>query len=491
MIANISQGTYIDQMVNYNQNKIEKGQANLLEVKNVFNGSIETGLNLIKSIASESNRKDKYLHISLNFPAQDKALLNDTLLKQVANTYLINLGFPEDQPIMIFKHQDTKHPHIHIVTSKIKTDGKCLNDSHLKRRSVRISRAIEEQYQLFKVVEKSKSKRVGENAGLRQHLDFHVKQTLVEKQPKNIFELQRYLSLKQIGVTELNTGLVYYNLNEQGKRADKGIIASDIAPELVAKAINEKLKDTTVHKGKKNAMRKNINVLTSFYHYINIEEFKKLLHKKGILFNYKLCASDTLVGVSYTHIKSGVKFTGEQLGVKYKAKAIAEHLTLMESKPKETHITAASLLQLSPILIKKPIYEQIDWLLIMGFRLKINNGYLMVSDYTNQKGSGYIKYAKIPPNSGINIDFINNLSKKINFSNILLKDTFLINRYNLLNNKPFVSITQNTLNFKEGIKPIKSDTKGVVSTSASQNLPQEEAIADVDKKKRKKRNNKL
>ena len=130
MIANITTGSFLKPLFDYNQKKVKEGVAKTLLVGNVFDQSEQTAQNLMLSIASQSKRKDKFFHASLNFPVDDKVALSDTLMKQISKDYMAGMGFPEDHPIVIYRHEDTEHPHLHIVTSKILANGRPLPDSH-------------------------------------------------------------------------------------------------------------------------------------------------------------------------------------------------------------------------------------------------------------------------------------------------------------------------------------------------------------------------
>ena len=49
--------------------------------------------------------------------------LSKEKLKEIANEYMQKIGFGE-QPYLLYQHHDAGHPHIHIVTTNIKADGK-------------------------------------------------------------------------------------------------------------------------------------------------------------------------------------------------------------------------------------------------------------------------------------------------------------------------------------------------------------------------------
>ncbi len=55
------------------------------------------------------------------------------------------LGY-ENQPFAVYRHFDKEHPHIHIVSSQINSDGNKISDSYLYgRKSQRITRELEKK----------------------------------------------------------------------------------------------------------------------------------------------------------------------------------------------------------------------------------------------------------------------------------------------------------------------------------------------------------
>ncbi|GGA93154.1 relaxase/mobilization nuclease domain-containing protein [Puia dinghuensis] len=60
------------------------------------------------------------LHISLNFPPGED--LPPETLQRLTFDYMDRIGFG-DQPFLVYQHHDAKHPHIHIVTTCIQSDG--------------------------------------------------------------------------------------------------------------------------------------------------------------------------------------------------------------------------------------------------------------------------------------------------------------------------------------------------------------------------------
>ena len=108
-------------MLHYNENKVEKGEAQLIMASG-FAGEIEKmgfnqKLNRFQFLTqAKPNVKTNAVHISLNFHSSEK--LSNTVLQQIAGTYMEKIGFG-DQPFLVYRHDDAAHLHLHIVSTNI------------------------------------------------------------------------------------------------------------------------------------------------------------------------------------------------------------------------------------------------------------------------------------------------------------------------------------------------------------------------------------
>ena len=94
------------------------------------------------------NRHDsekRYAHISLNLPRGEN--LNDTNFFELSKNYMNHMSYGE-QPYVVIRHHDTKHEHVHIVSSTIKEDCLQINLSNDIRRSIAIQKHLEKEFNL-------------------------------------------------------------------------------------------------------------------------------------------------------------------------------------------------------------------------------------------------------------------------------------------------------------------------------------------------------
>lgn len=90
----------------------------------------------------------KTLNVSFNFSNTEAYDAN--FLLQIAEDYMSRIGFGE-QPWLVYQHHDAGHPHIHILSTTIRTDGTRINTHNIGRNQSEIARKIlEEKYGLVK-----------------------------------------------------------------------------------------------------------------------------------------------------------------------------------------------------------------------------------------------------------------------------------------------------------------------------------------------------
>lgn len=217
MIAKISTGSYVYGMVQYNHDKTKenkKGEvaAQLIGLNNIipsnFESSFEAIISTIITCNSTNNERvsKPNIHISLNFHKED-ILSNEDILK-IGKDYMEQMGYGE-QPYAVYRHFDKEHPHIHIVTSQINSEGLKINDSHIYRKSTKLTRDLEEKYEITKALEKNaffNKKNIHD--AIYDHLEFgkhskiaimkRVLQEVLEDKPTNQKEFERLLESFQM-----------------------------------------------------------------------------------------------------------------------------------------------------------------------------------------------------------------------------------------------------------------------------------------------------
>lgn len=140
MIATILKSSTTFRAVEYNERKVSKGTAELLEIKNFDllekTGNISmTNLRnyLIKYSSQNENIKNTQFHLA--FSCKKDEYSYEELVK-IAHQYLDKMGYGEPgQPLLIYAHHDTANNHIHIITSRVAPDGQKISDHNERLRS--------------------------------------------------------------------------------------------------------------------------------------------------------------------------------------------------------------------------------------------------------------------------------------------------------------------------------------------------------------------
>jgi hypothetical protein len=80
-------------------------------------------------------------HISLSWSPEDKDKLNDEKMVSIAKEYLQRMKI-QDTQLLIVKHKDRAHPHIHIVYNRVNNEGKTIPDSFQHLKNMKISKEL-------------------------------------------------------------------------------------------------------------------------------------------------------------------------------------------------------------------------------------------------------------------------------------------------------------------------------------------------------------
>ena len=101
--------------------------------------------NILYGLGQRKKSTKRYAHITLNLPHGEQ--LENSRFYEVAKEYMEQMGYGE-QPYVVVRHDDTKHEHIHIVSTTVKDDGSSINLSHDYRRNVATQKFLEKTFGL-------------------------------------------------------------------------------------------------------------------------------------------------------------------------------------------------------------------------------------------------------------------------------------------------------------------------------------------------------
>lgn len=188
-----------------------------------------------------NSRTKKHVgHISLSFAIEDKDQISDSFMVKVAQEYLSRMKIENTQVVMV-RHFDTAHSHLHILYNRINNEGKTISDSNERMRSFKICRELTKKHGLH--VSEGK-KRV--NIHRLEEPDksrYEIYEALKKNLPRceNWLELQQMLKrydinvrFKYKGKTDEIQGVVFLKdgLAYNGSKVDKQYSYSKITKQL-------------------------------------------------------------------------------------------------------------------------------------------------------------------------------------------------------------------------------------------------------------------
>ena len=195
-------------------------------------------------------------HISLSWSPDDKDKLNDEKMVGIAKEYLQKMKI-QDTQLLIVKHKDRAHPHIHIVYNRVNNEGRTIPDSFQHLKNIKISKELtlkhgmhigqgkekvnrqqlkgidKLKYELYDTIKKV-SQKVTSMAELKQELlkqgigmQFKYKSGTLEKQ--GISFSKGYYKFKG---SEIDRSLSYGRLSKQIEQQAQQIQAEEQRPSL-------------------------------------------------------------------------------------------------------------------------------------------------------------------------------------------------------------------------------------------------------------------
>jgi hypothetical protein len=353
MVAKIKSGKSLMGALNYNENKVKQHKAELIDaagyIKDPADLSFYDKLLRLTDLAERNERtKTNTVHISLNF-ANGEALPAGKL-QAIARDYMQGIGF-ENQPYLVYRHMDAGHPHCHIVTTNIKSDGHRISLHYLgQNESEKTRRAIEVKYELIRAEEQAKPKPdLKADVSAAEYGKTETKRTIT-----NIlaYVLRAY---KFTSVPELNAvlgqyniqagrgskdsrmyahaGLVYWILDKQGNKIGVPVKASTIYGKPTLKTLEEKFRlNAQLRKPFKDDL---IKILaTTLTKPLIQRDFQKALREQGVQCILRKNEEGRIYGVTFIDQKNKAVFNGSDLGKAYSANQLSAQLLPDYVKPK-------------------------------------------------------------------------------------------------------------------------------------------------------------
>ena len=358
MVAKITTSKNVKAALNYNEQKVQKGNAEFLYAGNCLHEAAEMNfynkLDVLENLNALNKRAStNTLHVSLNFSLSEN--FNSEKLICIATSYMDKIGFGE-QPFLVYKHEDAGHPHIHIVTTTIQSDGARINTHNIGRnQSEKARKEIELEYGLVKAEAHKQSLKQSIQPVIAEKIiygKFETKKS-IGIVVTAVFSQYKYSSLPEFNATLKqfnvvadrgkeegrifkNRGLVYRILDKDGNKIGVPIKASSIACKPILDNLEIKFLSNDILKSKfKESVKTSIDECIG-KPISDIKNLQVALEQKQIYLLLRKNNEGRLYGVTFVDNKNKCVFNGSDLGKTYSISALQNRLTAHENIKEST-----------------------------------------------------------------------------------------------------------------------------------------------------------
>ena len=344
MIAKISSTENLGGALGYNFKKMQHNEAVVLcvnELRKGFDGTFQMDkvlADMQKTIPEQCRTKKTVFHCSLNPHPDEK--LSDEQFTQIAKEYMEALGYGK-QPYIVFKHNDIAREHIHIVSLRVDSQGRKINDKYEGRRSKKITNALEKKYNLIpssKVSDRTtkETPKVDTTQGnIKEQVANTVRSAMKHYTFCSLGELNAVLRKYNLAVEEVKTeyrgkrydGLVYVPTDDKGNKVSTPIHASDIGRGVGYAAVqNKMLKSKQIVKPLIPTIRRKVlEVMRTSPHTEGI--LRQRLEEQGLRVVIRKNDNGRIYGITFIDDKEGIALNGSRLGKGYAANVFNAYLS--------------------------------------------------------------------------------------------------------------------------------------------------------------------
>ena len=336
MIAKISATENLGGALGYNFKKVEKEEASILLAQGLYQNKegtytmAEVFADMQALIPEKCRTKKTVFHCSLNPHPDEK--LSDELLAQIAKEYMEALGYGK-QPYIVFKHNDIAREHIHIVSLRVDSNRRKINDKFEGKRSKLITDALERKYNLIpssKVNEKAviETPKIDTTKGnIKEQVASVVRRVLKHYRFCSLGELNAILSRYHLTVEEVKTefrgkkydGLVYVPTDDKGDKVSTPIHASDIGRGVGYTAVQNRMQKSkqTIKPLIPTIRNKVLQTMRTSPQ--TEKDLRSRLEEQGLRVVIRKNDNGRIYGITFIDDEQGVALNGSRLGKGYAA----------------------------------------------------------------------------------------------------------------------------------------------------------------------------
>jgi len=349
MIAKISSSANLAGALGYNFKKVDTGGASVLLTEGLYEttGAAYTLLEVLSDmqalIPSKCRTKNLVFHCSLNPHPKEK--LTDENLIRIAREYMQVLGYGS-QPYIVFKHHDIEREHIHIVSLRVNSAGKKINDKFENRRSKRITDHLERKYGLIPSTP-SKEQRTNAPASQENLTSDNIRSEIAQTL-RGVLEHYHFCSLGefkailggyQLTVEEVKNsyrgreynGLVYAPTDEAGNKLCPPLHASKVGRGVGYTALQSKMRQSKqrIKPFLPGIRQRVLGVMRTSPQ--TEEELLASLNKSGLRCLIRKSEGGRIYGITFIDDTLGIALNGSRLGKGYAANRFEAYFSAPEA----------------------------------------------------------------------------------------------------------------------------------------------------------------
>ncbi|MFC5410710.1 relaxase/mobilization nuclease domain-containing protein [Larkinella bovis] len=341
MVARISTGANPRGAVYYNEEKVEKGEAERLALRNYAGividprqaGKQQVAYILEERAALNERVTKPTFHVSLSLALGEKPASDELL--SLADMYMIGMGFGR-QPYAVYQHFDTDHTHVHIVSVRVDEKGKRISDQFERQKSNRLRQQLEKDFGLVE------AEKVGRKLGapdlkpvqygqgdLKQAVTNVVLTVLNDYRFSSMAQYNQLLGLYNVKAVEVplegkKPGLVYTVANEQ-ERQGVGFKASSLRQQPTLDTVERRINSGKKAKGDgaprmRKVLEGQLEGVTSW------AQLHQRLERINVAIVPHQSQDGNLFGVSFIDEKQKAIYSGSELGKGLSAAALKNKL---------------------------------------------------------------------------------------------------------------------------------------------------------------------
>ena len=337
MVAKINIGSNLYGALAYNQEKVDEGLGKILGSNLVFEPTdgqfnVSECMNDFMQFVPAHFRTEKpVFHVSLNPHPDDR--LTDEQLTDIGREYMERLGYG-NQPYLIFKHEDIGREHLHIVSLRVDSNGKKIDDYKEHERSKEITEHLERKYNLNPAERQKRSEQweltpVDVSGGdLKKQIAAVIKPLASMYHFQSMGEYKTALSLYNINVEELRgevkgkpyRGLLYSATDSKGNKVGNPLKSSIFGKSVGYDGLEKRMAKSTERIKTKNLKAHTLKAVSEAKQSSPSEsEFRAKLRQQGVDVLFRRNDEGRIYGATFIDHTTRTVLNGSRLGKDYSA----------------------------------------------------------------------------------------------------------------------------------------------------------------------------